>query len=155
MPTTLIFGSDHGGFKLKSFLTNAMKTVHGATDYKIIDMGCYTDEEKCDYPDYANLICKEVLSTPNSYGILICGTVCGISIAANKIDNIYCALCYDENAAKMAKRHNNANVIALGGRILQEEEALKIVTTFLTEDFEGGRHQKRLEKVKRLQNMFK
>ena len=150
--TTLIFGSDHGGFQLKSFLTTTMLQT---TDYKILDVGCFTDTLKCDYPDYAKIVAEKVKNTPDSYGILVCGTGIGISIAANKVKNIRCALCYNIKTAQMAKRHNNANIIALGGRILQPETAKNILITFLKEEFEAGRHRKRIEKLKLMEKMFK
>ena len=150
--TTLIFGSDHGGFQLKRFLVTNMEQT---TDYNTIDIGCHTDAVKCDYPDYAKMVAEKVKNTPNSYGILVCGTGIGISIAANKVKDIRCALCYDIKTAQMAKRHNNANVIAFGGRMLQPETAKKMLLTFLKEEYEAGRHRNRIEKLKLMEKMFK
>ena len=151
--TTLIFGSDHGGFQLKRFLVTSMEQT---TEYNIIDIGCHTDGDKIlDYPDYAWMVAKKVKKTPNSYGILVCGTGIGISIAANKVKDIRCALCYNIKTAQMAKRHNNANIIAFGGRILPPETAKKLLLTFLKEEFEAGRHRKRIEKLKLMEKMFK
>ena len=147
----IVIASDHGGYELKKFLVKTMKET---TEYNIIDVGCFNND-RCDYPDYAKIVCKTVLNIPNAYGILVCGTGIGIGIAANKIDNIYCALCYDEMTAKLAKRHNNANVISLGGRMTDKPTSLEIVKTFLKEDFEEGRHIKRLNKIKQLQKIFK
>jgi len=117
-------------------------------------MGCYT-EERCDYPDIAKMVGVEVLKYKGSLGILVCGTGIGISIAANKMEDIRCALCHDIQTAKMARQHNNANIIALGGRILNKEKAKEILLAFIKEEFEGGRHQERLNKIKHMKNMFK
>ena len=139
----LIFGSDHAGYKMKQVLIEHLKE---RKDTFIIDIGCFTDKLKSDYPDFAKSLCEEVLKL-NCLGILICGTGIGISIAANKIKDIRCALCHSEETAKMARNHNNANVLALGGRILEEDIAKKILDIFLVEKFEGGRHQKRIDKI--------
>jgi RpiB/LacA/LacB family sugar-phosphate isomerase len=146
----LIFGSDHAGYQLKKYLTSEILT----TGVEVQDMGCYT-EEICDYPDIAKMVGVEVLKYKGSLGILVCGTGIGISIAANKMEDIRCALCHDIQTAKMARQHNNANIIALGGRILNKEKAKEILLAFIKEEFEGGRHQERLNKIKHMNNMFK
>ena len=147
MEKKIIIGSDHGGFDLKqeiiTFLQNDMK-------YEVQDMGCY-DKNSVDYPDIAETVCNEVKKT-GLYGILICGTGIGISISANKINGIRCALCSDEYSAKMTRHHNDANVLALGGRTVGPELAKSIVQTFLTNDFDGGRHEKRVNKIKMLED---
>lgn len=147
MEKKIIIGSDHGGFDLKqeiiTFLQNDMK-------YEVQDMGCY-DKNSVDYPDIAEAVCNEVKKT-GLYGILICGTGIGISISANKINGIRCALCSDEYSAKMTRHHNDANVLALGGRTVGPELAKSIVQTFLTNDFDGGRHEKRVNKIKMLED---
>ena len=146
MTNKIIIGSDHGGFDLKqeiiTFLQNEMK-------YEVIDKGCY-DKNSVDYPDIAENVCNEVKKT-GLFGILICGTGIGISISANKINGIRCALCSDEYSAKMTRHHNDANVLALGGRTVGPELAKSIVHTFLTNDFDGGRHEKRVNKIKLLE----
>ncbi|MBR6200035.1 MAG: ribose 5-phosphate isomerase B [Spirochaetales bacterium] len=146
MENKIIIGSDHGGFDLKqeiiAFLQNDMK-------YEVQDMGCY-DKNSVDYPDIAETVCNEVKKS-GLYGILICGTGIGISISANKINGIRCALCSDEYSAKMTRHHNDANVLALGGRTVGPELAKSIVQTFLTNDFDGGRHEKRVNKIKLLE----
>lgn len=144
----IFIGSDHGGFELKNeivnFLNNDLKI-------EVKDMGCYS-KDSVDYPDIAKIVCDEVLKN-NTIGILLCGTGIGISIAANKINGIRCALCSNEYSAIMAKRHNNANVLALGGRVIGAELAKSIVKAFLESDFDGGRHEKRLEKITILDNI--
>jgi len=144
----IFIGSDHGGFDLKTeiidFLKNELKE-------EVKNMGCFS-KDSVDYPDIAKIVCDEVLKN-NSIGILICGTGIGISIAANKIHGIRCALCSNEYSAMMAKKHNNANVLALGGRVIGIELAKNIVKTFLQNDFEGGRHQKRIDKINIFDNV--
>jgi len=121
----IFIGSDHGGFDLKNEIINFLQN-----DLKIEvkDLGCYS-KDSVDYPDIAKIVCDEVLKN-NATGILLCGTGIGISIAANKINGIRCALCSNEYSAMMAKKHNNANVLALGGRVIGPELAKSIVKAF-------------------------
>ena len=109
------------------------------------DLGC-NSKTSVDYPDYAEKVCKKVLEN-NGIGILICNTGIGISISANKIKGIRCALCSEEYSAAMAKKHNNANILAFGGNVIGKELAKSILKTFLNSRFEGGRHQRRIEKM--------
>lgn len=134
----IIIGSDHGGFELKE---NIKKILTG---YEVKDIGCFS-EESVDYPDIASELCKKVLEEKNSKGILICGTGIGMSIAANKFKGIRAALCHDEYTAEMSRKHNDANVLCLGGRILDIETAQDIVNTWLENNFEGGRHERRIK----------
>ena len=143
----IYIGADHGGFALKSYIVNFLKQ----SEYDVYDTGCYS-EERCDYPDCAKIVCDKVINDKESLGILVCGTGIGISIAANKFKNIRCALCNDIFSGEMAKRHNNANVIAMGGRIINHTLAIKIIETFLNSNFDGGRHQTRLDKIKKIEN---
>jgi len=143
----IVFGSDHAGYKMKNFLKEYLKSKsHDPYSLFIMDIGCNTDERKSDYPDIAKSLCEEVVKF-NCIGILVCGTGIGISIAANRNPNIRCALCHSVETAKMARNHNNANVLALGGRVIDEETAKNIFDTFLSEKFEGGRHQRRIDKI--------
>ena len=142
----IVFGSDHAGYKMKQVLKAHLKSKYGIETLFLIDIGCNTDEQKSDYPDFAKSLCEEVLKL-NCIGVLICGTGIGISIAANRNPNIRCALCHSVETAQMARQHNNANVLALGGRILDEETAKNILDSFLAEKFEGGRHSKRLRRI--------
>jgi ribose 5-phosphate isomerase B len=142
----VIIGSDHGGFELKEIIKAHLNNHY----IKYYDIGCY-DEESCDYPNIAEKLCIKLINETNTkkanlnhYGILICGTGIGISMAANKIKNIRCALCHNEFTARMSRKHNNANVLALGGRTTGVEIAKSIVNTFLNEKFEGGRHIRRI-----------
>ena len=149
---TLIFGSDHAGYKLKSHLKNYFEITN---KYNIIDVGCYTDKIKVDYPNYAALVAEKIIQIPNSYGVLTCGTGIGMSIAANKIQYMRCALCTNIQSAIMAKRHNNANIIAMGERTTNRQEAIKMVQELINQDFEAGRHKRRIEMFKELHKFFK
>lgn len=140
-------GSDHGGYALKQEIMAFLEEQGIA--YR--DYGCYTDES-CDYPDIAKPVCEAVIGGEAENGILICGTGIGISISANKIKGIRAALCSDYYSAKYTRLHNDANVICLGGRTLGAGAACELVNVFLQTEFEGGRHQRRVDKVMALEN---
>ena len=142
----IALGSDHGGFALKEEIKKHL-TERGIpfTDYG-------TDSEaSCDYPVYAALVTKAVASGEAEKGIVICGTGIGISIAANKVKGIRAALCGDCYSAEMTRRHNDANILAMGARVTGSGLALKIVDTFLNTAFEGGRHAKRIALIAALE----
>lgn len=132
--------SDHGGFALK----NTVKEHLEKKGIEVTDLGTYS-EESVDYPVFGRKCAEEVASGKADKGIVCCGTGIGISIAANKVKGIRCALCTSEEMAEMASKHNNANMISMGGRILEEETALKIVDKWLSSKFEGGRHKRRTD----------
>jgi ribose 5-phosphate isomerase B len=136
--------SDHGGFKLKKAIINHFTAI------EFDDLGTH-DEESCDYPFYVSKVCYKIQNHELEYGIVICGTGIGASIVANKITGIRAALCLNEFMAEMSKRHNNANVLALAGRVLGEEFALRIVDRWINASFEGGRHQKRIDMIHQLE----
>lgn len=138
----ILIASDHAGFKLKSFLVQELKN-----DCNFYDLGC-ADESSVDYPDIAQDLCREFLSDSKKYdfGILICGTGIGVSIAANRFNNIRAALCNDIRMAKLARNHNNANILCLGSRIINKEEAINCCKLFLSSDFKAGRHLYRVNK---------
>ena len=137
---TIVLGSDHAGIMLKE----QIKSYLLEEGYFILDKGCYTSES-CDYPDIAELVCREINS--ETKGILVCGTGIGMSIKANRYNHIRCSLCTNELMAEMTRKHNNANVLAIGARILDNDTSFKIITKFLNTEFEGGRHQKRIDKL--------
>ena len=142
----LAFGSDHAGYELKERLKKAVSEA----GHDIIDFG--TDSpESVDYPDYAAAVGRAVAAGEAELGILVCGTGLGMEIAANKIPGVRAASCSNLFEAAMARRHNDANVLCLGSRILAPEYAEAIVRIFLEERFEGGRHQKRIDKIARLE----
>ncbi len=141
-------GADHGGYKLKCEIVKHLK----AGGYDVIDMGAQ-DETSCDYPDYAVKVCDVLLKNGADKGILVCGTGIGISISANKINGIRCALLSDVFSAKATREHNDANVMALGARVVAGGLACEIIDAFLTTAFSGEeRHQRRIDKITALEN---
>ncbi len=142
----VVIGSDHGGFELKQVLTAHLKSK----GIEVLDVGCY-DTDSVDYPDIAEKAAKELLSGGYEFGILVCGTGIGISIAANKIKGIRCAVVANEYCAEMTKRHNNANMLSFGGRVIGPDLAKNILDAYLNAEFEGGRHQNRIDKISALE----
>ncbi len=138
----IAIASDHGGFELKQ------KLIKHYADQNIFleDLGTY-NTDSCDYPDAAKKMAEAILSKQADSGILICGTGIGISIAANRYHGIRAALLYDDFTAEMAKKHNNANVIVFGGRTMKTEDVIRRIDIFNQTEFEGGRHNRRLEKI--------
>ena len=143
----IVIGCDHGAFELKTVLIEHLKSL----GKEVVDCGCY-DTNSVDYPDIAEKVCTEVKTGNYEFGILLCGTGIGISMAANKIDGIRCALLSNEFSARMTRQHNNANVIAMGGRVVGPELAKSIVNAYMSAEFEGGRHQARIDKIHALEN---
>ena len=132
--------SDHGGFALKETVREHLK----GRGFEVVDLGTYS-EESVDYPVYGMLCGQTVASGEADLGIVVCGTGIGISIAANKVHGIRCGLCTSVEMARLTKQHNNANILALGGRTTEPKLALEIVDTWLDTSFEGGRHQRRVD----------
>ena len=138
----IALGCDHGGYALMQSVKKHLDEL--GLEYK--DFGTYS-EDSCDYPVYAKAAANAVAGGECEKGILICGTGIGISIAANKVKGIRAALCSDCFSAEMTRRHNNANMLAMGARVLGEGLALKIVDIFLTTEFDGGRHARRVDMI--------
>lgn len=135
-------GSDHGGYELKE----GIKEYLVGEGIQVVDFG--TDSlESVDYPDFARKVAEAVLNKEVDRGILICGTGIGISIAANRIKGIRCALCSDTFSARMSREHNDANILAMGGRVVGLGLATDIVKAFIISEFEGGRHERRINKI--------
>ncbi len=134
----IAIASDHGGFQLKELVKNHLEE----RDVTVLDLGTHT-EESVDYPVYGKACGEAVVNGEAEAGIVCCGTGIGISIAANKVKGVRCGLCTSIEMAKLTKQHNNANVLALGGRTTPPELALQIVDAWLDTDFEGGRHERR------------
>ncbi len=139
-------GCDHGGFVLKDSVVNALREL-GA---EVVDFGCF-DESSVDYPLYGEKVARAVADGQCDAGVAMCGTGIGISIAANKVKGIRAAVVTNTYMAKLTKNHNNANVIALGGRVISPAEAAEIVKIWYTEEYEGGRHQRRLDMISRIE----
>jgi len=142
----IAIGCDHRGFELKQKLLTFLNDA----GYEWVDFGCH-DLIPVDYPDIAERVCPDVIARRSEWGILICSTGIGMSIAANKIKGIRAALCSDIFSATRARQHNDANVLVLGGEVIGQALAWEITKVFLTTEFEGGRHLRRLEKVSRLE----
>lgn len=138
----IFLSSDHGGFELKE----KVKSFLIDNNFEYEDLGC-SSLEPVDYPDFAKLLSKKIKDKNNSKGILFCGTGIGISMAANRFPHIRAALCTSVEMASKSRKHNDANVLALGGRILEDKLALEIVKEFLHTDFEAGRHSLRVDKI--------
>ncbi len=135
----IIIASDHGGFSAKEIVFK-----HLSKNHSVKDVGCHTDES-VDYPDFAHYLCDNLENY--DVGILICGSGQGMAMSANKHSNVRAALCWSKDIAKLSKEHNNANVLCLPGRFLSNEDLVEIVDIFLSTEFEGGRHEKRVSKI--------
>lgn len=143
----IALGSDHGGFALKEEIKKHLAAKGG---YELEDLGAF-DEASVDYPDYGAVVARMVAGGEADKGILVCGTGIGISIAANKVRGVRAALCGDVFSAKMSRMHNDANILALGQRVTGPGLALEIVDAWLAATFEGGRHQRRVDKLMALE----
>ncbi len=135
-------GADHGAYKLKCDVVQYLNEMN----YEIEDFGCYS-EDSVDYPEIGAKVARNVISGNADFGIVLCTSGIGISISANKVKGIRAALCTDVHLAKMTRLHNDANVLALGAHNMTADKAKDIVNTFLTTQFEGGRHQRRVDKI--------
>ena len=139
--------ADHGGFVLKNEIDVYLKEK----GFKVYDRGTFS-EESVDYPDFALKVANDVVQSKAECGILICGTGIGMSITANKVKGIRAALAYDEYTAEMSRKHNNANILCMGGRTTSIDMAKKILDAWINTDFEGGRHQRRIAKIAHIEN---
>ena len=143
----IALGCDHGGYELKQFI---MKTLE-KLGYEYEDFGCYS-LESCDYPDFGAAAARAVAEGKCDRGIVICTTGIGISIAANKIKGIRACCCSDSFSCEYTRRHNDANALCMGGRVVGAGLACQLVDIFLNTEFEGGRHQRRIDKLTALEN---
>jgi ribose 5-phosphate isomerase B len=145
----IALGSDHGGVSLKKEIISHLESKN----IEVTDFGTH-NEASCDYPDYALKVAEEVVAQNFELGILICGTGIGISIAANKVPGIRAALCSDTFSAHATREHNNANILALGARVVGTGLALDIVDAFINAEFQGDRHQKRIDKITEIETKY-
>jgi ribose 5-phosphate isomerase B len=134
--------SDHGGFEMKRYIIEHLVE----SGYEVKDFGTYTGES-VDYPDFIHPLAREINEGKYKLGIIICGSGNGAQMVANKYQHVRAALCWSEEITRLARQHNNANILSLPGRFLKPDFAVKLVKIFLTTDFEGGRHQVRIEKI--------
>ena len=134
--------SDHAGFTLKEIIKKKLIK----NKIKVLDFGPYK-KDKVDYPDYAKKVARNISSKKTNMGILVCGSGTGMAMSANKLRKIRAAVCYNSVSTRLSRTHNNANILALGSRLTNKREALKIVNIFLSTKFEGGRHLRRIKKI--------
>ena len=145
----IAIGCDHGGFELKNEIIKFLESEN----YEVKDFGTYSTDS-CDYPDIAQPVAEAVAAKEFDFGILICGTGIGIGIAANKVPGIRAALCSDTFSAHATRQHNNANILTMGQRVVGTGLALDIVKTFLSAEFEGDRHIKRIDKITAIEKKY-
>ena len=138
----VVLASDHAGFILKEEIKNFLIRKRN----KVLDLGT-KNANSVDYPDYAHLLSRKMKKDKNQFGILVCGSGTGMSMAANKHKNIRAALCYNTKSTKLSRLHNNANVMTIGSRLIKKNVALKCVRIFLETNFDGGRHIRRVKKI--------
>ena len=138
----LAFGSDHAGYDYRQMLMEHAKEL----GHEVIDMGPFS-KESCDYPVYGKAVAEAVSKGEADRGILICGTGFGISLAANRMKGIRCVNASEEYTVKLSRHHNNSNMISIGARVVGTEKAISLMDTFLTEEFDGDRHQRRIDLV--------
>ena len=143
----IAIGSDHRGYPLKQSILPMLEEL----GHQWEDRGCYSSEP-VDYPDVAERVARAVSEGEADYGLLVCGTGIGMSIAANKVPGVRAALCAYPYSARMARQHNDANVLCVGGALLGEWLAKEIITAYLSSGFEGGRHSRRIEKIRNIEN---
>jgi ribose 5-phosphate isomerase B len=141
----IIIGSDHGGYELKQIVVNYLTQL----GHQVEDIGTHSNES-VDYPEYAVQVARSVTDGESDRGILICGSGIGMCMTANRITGARAALVSEPYAARMSRRHNNSNILCLGGRLLGDQLAMEIVSVWLQEEFEGGRHQRRLDLIDEL-----
>jgi ribose 5-phosphate isomerase B len=142
----IALGADHAGYPVKECIKKYLESAGYAVD----DQGTWS-EESVDYPDYGKAVGERVAAKRDDYGIVVCGSGIGISIAANKVPGIRAALAHDEATARLSREHNDANVLALGGRIVTPAQAIEMVKAFLATPFAQGRHQRRIDKISQIE----
>ena len=141
----IALGADHAGFHVKETIKKFLE----ASGYAVDDLGTWS-EESVDYPDYARAVAERVAAGEDQMGILACGTGIGMAITANKVPGIRAGVAHDAMTARLAREHNDANVLTLGGRLVDDAQAIEIVRDFLEAQFAGGRHQRRIDKITEL-----
>ena len=147
----VFIGADHRGYDFKKKITKILE-IQG---YNVIDMGSYDSAKSCDYPKVAYKVASEVSKSRNSRGILVCMSGIGQAMAANKVRGAYAALCYNTASASLSRKHNNANILVLGSKFVKPKDLLKILKIWLNTKFEGGRHQKRVNQIKKMEKGLK
>ena len=146
-PTTIAIGSDHAGYEAKELMKRELE----ALGVEVIDKGAH-GLESVDYPDFGAAVGRAVASGEVERGVLVCGSGIGISMAANKVPGVRAALCWNEETARLAREHNDANILCFGARLIKPDLAARIVRVFIETEFAGGRHALRVEKLSQLDN---
>jgi len=144
-------GADHRGYDFKKKI---IKVLNGQ-GYDVVDMGSYESAPSCDYPKVAYKVASKVAKFRNGRGILVCMSGIGQAIAANKVRGAYAALCYNAQSAALSRKHNNANILVLGSKFIKQNEIGKILKTWLNTEFEGGRHRRRVNQIKKMEKGLK
>ncbi len=145
MKEIIPIASDHAGYELKNIVVKYLQS----RDFEVKDFGTFSSES-VDYPDFAHKVGSAINRGEYTRGIVICGSGNGVQMTVNKYPNVRCALCWNEEIASLARQHNDANIISLPARFIDENTALRLVDIFLNTPFEGGRHQRRVEKINKL-----
>lgn len=146
---TVFIGADHRGFNFKAKITKILEGL----GHEVHDMGSYDSNQPCDYPKIALKVATQVAKTKNGRGLLVCMSGIGQTIAANKVKGAYAALCHNVESAQLCRQHNNANILVLGSKFVKQNDLKKIINAFLTTEFEGGRHQRRVNQIKRMESI--
>lgn len=147
----IFIGADHRGVNFKKKITQILE----ARGLNVIDLGSYDPVKSCDYPKVARKVASEVSKSRNARGILVCMSGIGQAIAANKVRGAYAALCYNTEAAALSRRHNNANILVLGSKFVNPKDVEKILRIWLNTKFEGGRHRRRVDQIKKMERGVK
>lgn len=143
----IYLGADHRGVNFKKRIARIIRELGYAT----VDMGSFDPKVSCDYPKIAYQVATRVARSPNDRGILVCMSGIGQMIAANKVRGAYAALCYNVASARLSRRHNNANILVLGAKFVKAKDIRTIIKTWLTTEFEGGRHKRRFDQIKKIE----
>ncbi len=143
----IFIGADHRGFKLKSKIIEFLQLL----GYEAVDLGSYKEDVPCDYPKFSYQVARAVARSKKNKGILVCMTGIGNSITANKVPGAYAALCYTPQAARLARQHNNSNILVLGAKFVNKKDLYKIITIWLKSKFKGGRHLRRFKQIKAIE----
>ncbi|MEI7999142.1 MAG: ribose 5-phosphate isomerase B [Candidatus Omnitrophota bacterium] len=146
----IFIGADHRGFELKQEVGAFLK----AQGYEVIDVGVHVANVNCDYPQISYDVATQVAKDPVAKGILLCMTGIGHSITANKVPGAYAALCYNKEAAALSRQHNDANILVIGSKFVDGKDLLEIIGVWLSTNFEGGRHQRRVDQIKTIEQEF-
>jgi len=147
----IFIGADHRGYTFKAKIIGILNDL----GYRVVDMGTHDETKSCDYPIVAYQVAKAVAKSKNDRGMLVCMSGVGQAMAANKVKGAYAALCHNVEGAKLSRQHNNANILVLGSNFVNPKDLRRIIATWLTTKFEGGRHQRRINQIKKIEKGMK